>query len=230
MIEAMATAFLLQRTFVRAGLNPWNATLATMAFILSPLFLPLAFTFMRDVGGLLCLVICLYICLRAVQAGSERAAMACISLAALANAVGGTVRQIAWLGVLVMVPCTLWLLRRNRRVLVVGSLFCAARAAIVVAAMHWFARQPYAIPESVIPSRIDLESLKSLGRAGLRYAGQLMLLALPVLLMFAGSLRSWNRRMTIVFSAGIPSFVLLAIALSYTPSKLLWLPPSLKTS
>ena len=41
-VEAMATAFLLQRTFVRAGLNSWNATLATMTFVLSPLYFPSA--------------------------------------------------------------------------------------------------------------------------------------------------------------------------------------------
>src|ERR1700691_1184589 len=36
-IETMATAFLLQRIFVRSGMNTCNATLATMTFILSPL-------------------------------------------------------------------------------------------------------------------------------------------------------------------------------------------------
>ncbi len=106
-IEAMATAFLLQRTFVRAGLNSWNATLTTMTFVLSALYLPLAFTFLTDISGVLCIVACLYMCLRAVQAQSERSAMIWISLTALVNAVGGTARQIVWLGVLVMVPSTL---------------------------------------------------------------------------------------------------------------------------
>lgn len=103
-IEAMVTAFLLERIGVRAGLNAWNATLATLAFVLSPVFLPLAYTFMSDVPGVLAIVVCLFMCLRAVQAESERSAMAWICLAALLNAVGGTARQIAWLGVLVMVP------------------------------------------------------------------------------------------------------------------------------
>lgn len=212
-IETIVVAFLLQRTFVRAGLNAWNATLATMTFILSPLCLPLEFTFMTDVSGFLSIVVCLYMCLRALQAKGELSAMAWIVLAALLNAVGGTARQIAWLGVLVMIPSALWLLRRNRRVLVVGCFSYIAGAGIVIAAMHWLARQPYAVPQLLFPGRIDLRSLKVAVAFGLRSAGQLALLALPVLLMFAGTLRSWNRRMAAIFLAGFCFIVVPGIAL-----------------
>src|ERR1700733_11976418 len=78
-VESMATAFLLQRTFVRAGLNAWNATLATMTFVLSPVCFPLEVTFLTDVSGVLCIVVCFYMCLRALQAESERAAVVWIS-------------------------------------------------------------------------------------------------------------------------------------------------------
>jgi len=226
-IEAMATAFLLQRTLVRAGINSWNASLATMTFVLSPLCLPLDFTFMNDVPGVLSIVVCLYMCLRALQAKSERFAMAWISLAALLNAVGGTSRQIAWLGLLVMVPSTLWLMRRKRRVLVVGCLSWIAGVGIVVAAMHWLAQQPYSISESPIPGRPDLKALKYLVGVGLCGAGQLMLLALPVLLMFAASLRSWNRRKAAVLAAGILCFVVPGVALNLAGSRLGWLVPFL---
>jgi hypothetical protein len=212
-VEAVATAFLLQRTFVRAGLNSWNATLATMTFVLSPLYLPLTFVFKTDVSGILCDVACLYMCLRAVQTESERSAMAWISLAALVNAAGGTARQIAWLGLLVMVPCTLWLLRKSRRVLVAGSICWFIGVVFVVAAMHWFARQPYTQPQSMIPSRIDLKSLMLLVEYVVRSVGQLALLALPVLLMFCGSVRSWNRRAAVIFGAGSFCVVVLGVAL-----------------
>ena len=108
LIEAVVVAFLLQRSFVRAGLNSRNAVLAAMIFILSPLYLKLTYTYHTDVAGVLCIVVCLYMCLRACQAKSEHSAIVWISLAALVNAVGGTARQISWLGVLVMVPCTLY--------------------------------------------------------------------------------------------------------------------------
>jgi hypothetical protein len=191
-IEAVVTAFLLQRTCLRAGLNSWNAALATMTFVLSPVSLPWAFTFMSDISGTLCILACLYMCLRAVQARSKNSAMAWISLAALVNAVGGTARQIAWLGVLVMVPSTLWLLRKTRRVLLVGSIAWIAGVAFVVAAMHWFTRQPYSAPAPIL-DKLGFDLLKNFGRVVFGGAGVLALFALPVLLFFAGSLRSWRR-------------------------------------
>jgi 4-amino-4-deoxy-L-arabinose transferase-like glycosyltransferase len=88
LIVAMATAYLVQRTFVRAGIRPWNATLATMTFVLSPMFVPLAFGFMTDISGVFCTVLCLYMCLRAVQAGTENSMTAWISVAAMLNGLG----------------------------------------------------------------------------------------------------------------------------------------------
>ena len=195
-VEAMATAFLLQRTFLRAGINSRNAALATIAFILSPAYLEFAFVFLTDVSGILCIVVCLYMCLRALQAKSERFAMLWISSAALLNALGGTARQIVWFGVLVMIPCTLWLLRKSRRVVVTGCLSCIAGAVFIAAAMHWYSAQPYTIPESPfaeIPARGAYEYLKNLGRVVLGSAGVLAMFALPVLLMFAGALRAYRR-------------------------------------
>jgi hypothetical protein len=73
LVVATATAYLLQRTFVRAGIRQWNATLATMTFVLSPMFLALEFGFMSDISGVFCTVLCLYMCLRALEAGTPRA-------------------------------------------------------------------------------------------------------------------------------------------------------------
>lgn len=194
-IEAMATAFLLQRTFLRAGINSRNATLVTVAFVLSPLYFPYVYTFMSDVSGVLGIVACIYMCLRALDAKSERSAIAWIVLAALSNAVGGTARQIVWFGVLVIIPCTVWLLRRNRRVLVAGCVSYIAGACVMTAAMLWFAHQPLVNPESQVASGIDFLYLKNLGRVVLGGLGVLTLFALPVLLLFAGSLRARTRYM-----------------------------------
>ncbi|MGD0683459.1 MAG: glycosyltransferase family 39 protein, partial [Terracidiphilus sp.] len=226
-IEAVATAYLLERTFVRAGFNSCNATLATMTFVLSPLYFPFAFTFMSDVSGVLCILACLYMCLRAVQARSERAAMLWISLSALVNAVGGTARQIVWLGLLVMVPCTLWLLRKSRRALVAGGISWIIGVAFVATAVHWFAGQPYTIPTPLFPIRIDWRALESLEDMGLRGVGLLALLALPVLLMFSESLRLWNRRTAAVFGIGFLCFAVSGIALIRAGKLYLWHAPFL---
>jgi len=190
-IEAMATAFLLQRTLLRAGINSRNATLATLTFVVSPLYLPYVYTYMTDVSGLLCIVLCLYMCLRALQAASEGAAMAWIASAAISNAVGGTARQIVWFGLFLMIPSTLWLLRRNRRVLLTGGICCLAGIAFAVAAQLWFAHRPPIVGDSQVLGAID--SVKNLGRVTLGGAGVMTLFSLPVLLMFAGSLRLKTR-------------------------------------
>ena len=200
LIVAMATGYLLQRTFVRAGVSEGNATLATLAFILSPLFVPLAFTFMTDVFGVFTIVLCLYMCLRAIQASAHRSTIAWIGFAAILNGIGGTTRQIAWLGVLVMVPCTLWLLRRKPRVLLIGGILNAAGIAIVFLSMHWFSQQPWSISESPIPPVIDLNAVETASRSLLRLGASLTLLLLPVLVAFVAPLLHANRRMAAVFA------------------------------
>lgn len=224
-IEAVLAVFLFQRTLVRAGLNSWNATLATITLALSPLCLPLDFTFMNDVPGLLVIVACLYMCLRAVEAKSQRSASIWICMAVLLNVAGGTARQIAWLGVIFMIPCTVFVLRRRFRVLLWGGLFCAAGWATIPLALRWLARQPYIVPESALPGSIDLHSLKFVAGLGLNSAGLLALLAMPVLLMFAESLRTWNRRSATVFGAGVLCCAIPMIVSIVSGRKLAWIAP-----
>jgi hypothetical protein len=115
--------------------------------VLSPLFLPLAFRFVTDMAGLFCVVLCLYACLRALQARTDRSALAWICFATLSNAAsnsaGGTVRQIAWLGALVMVPSALWLMRRRQHFLLVGGLASIASIIIIFASLRRFHHRPY---------------------------------------------------------------------------------------
>jgi hypothetical protein len=149
-VVAMATAALLQRLYVRMGLNPWNATLATLTLVLSPLFLPFAASFMSDVPGLFVILLCLYGCIRAVQATSDRAAIQWLIFAAVSNAIGGTVRQIAWLGVLLMVPSAAWVLRRRRGVLIVTAVLVSISAVFIAGCMYWFKKQPYSVIEPLL--------------------------------------------------------------------------------
>ncbi|MGA7158197.1 MAG: glycosyltransferase family 39 protein [Acidobacteriaceae bacterium] len=156
LLVAVLMAFVLQRILVRAGTNERNATIGTLALVLSPTYLTLSVTFMTDITGLFAVVLCLYGCLRALQAPTSRSAIAWIAFAALTNAVGGTSRQIAWLGVLVMVPSTLWLFRSNRRVVVAGALFTLIGDVLVLASLHWLRLQPYALPEHLIPETYSI--------------------------------------------------------------------------
>ena len=147
LLVAMLLAFLLQRTLVRADITERNATIGTLALVLSPLYLMLSVTFMTDITGLFAIVICLYGCLRALQSPTDRSTIAWLCFAVATNAICGTSRQIAWLGILVMVPSTLWLLRSQRRVLLAGAAANLAGALFIFACMHWLKHQPYSMPE-----------------------------------------------------------------------------------
>ena len=146
LIVAMALAFVLQRTLVRANISERNATIGTLALVLSPLYLMLSVTFMTDIHGLFAIVLCLYGCLRALQASTPRTTIAWLCFAVLTDAICGTSRQIAWLGILVMVPSALWLLRAQRRVLIAGAAATLAGALFIFACMQWLRHQPYAVP------------------------------------------------------------------------------------
>src|ERR1700756_4690376 len=110
---AMASVYLLHASLIRFGITARNAVLGALTLGLSPLFLPLAASYMTDVAGLFCILLCLYLCQRALAAHSARTTILWLTCAALTNIAGGTVRQIAWLGTLVMVPSTAWLVRKR---------------------------------------------------------------------------------------------------------------------
>jgi hypothetical protein len=151
LLVATVMAFVLQRILVRSGITERNATLGTLALVLSPLYLMLSVTYMTDIFGLFAIVICLYGCLRALQASTSRAAILWLCFAVATNAVCGTSRQIGWLGLLVMVPSTLWLLRTKRSVLLAGAAINLSGALFILVCMQWLKHQPYTVPEHLLP-------------------------------------------------------------------------------
>lgn len=193
LLEAVLALVLLHRTFLRAGLNVWNATFGALTLALTPIFLLASIIFMTDVPGLLAFLVCFYACVRALQASSEDAAALWISVAALGNTVLGTSRQVAWLGALVMVPCALWLMRRQRRVLVAGALSCLVSWGAIAFLMHWFAHQPYVLHASLLPSRHLISISKEL-QIALRTLLDLVLFTLPVAFAFLPAGRRLPRR------------------------------------
>jgi hypothetical protein len=144
---------------------------------------------MTDINGLLIILLCIYLCQRAVDATTSQATIGWLTAAAITNCVGGTVRQIAWLGVLVIVPCTSWLLRRRRGVLRMGIFLWALGAAFVYACMLWWRHQPYALVESLSihypTSYVILKAVKSYSRLILCY----FLLIFPLLAVWFTRLR-----------------------------------------
>jgi hypothetical protein len=220
LLVATATAFLTQRTLVRAGITSRNATIGTISLVLSPLFLPLAVSFMTDIGGLFCVVLCLYACLRALQAHTNATVLAWLCFAALSNAAGGTVRQIAWLGVLVMFPCTVWLLRRRPRVLVTGAPLYAISFIIVFGSLHWFLHQPHAESEPLLVGISNPHQLVHLAVELLSIFLSFALFLLPILIAFIPAVSLRSRRTSTFLAVGglfcASVYIFLAVAHPHT--------------
>ncbi len=210
---SMALVFGLQRTFVRAGISERNATLATVALALSPLYLMLSVVYMTDIFGLFAIVTCLYGCLRALESTTSNDTIFWLCFAVATNAVFGTARQIAWLGVLVMVPSTLWLLRAQRRILIAGSVATLAGVLFVFGCMQWLKHQPYSIPEHIVPETFPIAStLWTL----LHFSLELPLILLPVLGLFLFRIRKSGTRAILIISVLVFGYLFL----SFYPSHL----------
>jgi hypothetical protein len=197
LLVSMVLAFVLHRTLVRANISERNATLGTLALVLSPLYLVLSVTFMSDIQGLFAIVLCLYGCLRALQAATPRAAIAWICFAVAADGICGTSRQIAWLGILVMVPSAVWLLRSRRQVFAGAAAANMAGMLLVFGCLQWFKRQPYNVPEHIFSDSFGVShAVGQLAHISL----DAPFLLLPIVALFLPGLLK-NRRWVLVVGA-----------------------------
>ncbi len=201
---AVLTAGLMHRILLRCGLTPRNAVVGTLTVVLSPLFLPLAYSFMSDVFGLFALLVSLYCCLRALedfeQARPAKVLVGWLALAMVSSVVLGTARQISWLGTLTLMPTAAWMMRRRRGVMAAGLGLLSMGAACIADLLKWFQGQPYSLKEIFLEQRLDvgavLNFVANLGRFGL----EMPFLVLPVAFGFVLFL-PWQKRRTRVLAA-----------------------------
>jgi hypothetical protein len=146
---AMLTVLLFHAILVRFGITPRNAVIGTLTFALSPLFLPIATSFMTDTPGLCSILLCIYLCQRAVAAQTSKSSVVWLILAAFTNLLSGTVRQTSWLGLLVIVPSTAIFLRNRKGVLLTAGVSWLVGCAFIAACLHWFNLQPGSLHEHV---------------------------------------------------------------------------------
>ncbi len=181
---AMASVYLFHHILRRFGINRGNAVLGALTMALSPLFVPMASTFMTDVPGLFVILVCIYMCQRAVTATSDRSALVWLCAASAVNVAGGTVRQIAWLGALVMVPAAAWLLRQRRGMKFAGALLFLASLIGVLICLHWFNKQSYSVPEHIIAGPFHPKMLFHLAGELFKTLLCLLLVIFPVSVMW----------------------------------------------
>lgn len=223
LLLAMATAFVFQRTLVRTGSSERNATLGTLAVVISPLYLMLSATFMTDITGLFATTLCLYGCVRTVRASSDRSAILWLCFAVITCALFGTSRQIAWLGNFVMVPSTLWLLRSRSRVLFAGALATAASWLFILGCMHWLARQPYAVPVPLFSKPFHVHiAIRELSYIIL----EIPFLTLPVIAVFAPRIFRTRPQIRFLLLAVLTAYVVIATLLRADPFAFIRLEPT----
>jgi hypothetical protein len=207
-------AVVMQRTLVCAGISERNAAIGTLALVLCPLYLLLTATYMTDIFGLFAIITCLYGCFRARQSTTARSAIAWVCSAVITNAILGTSRQIAWLGILVMMPSLLWLMRAQRRVLIAGTAVTLAGVLFILACMHWLKLQPYSIPERILPENFPLGIIfTNIVQVFL----ELPFLLLPIIAIFIPRIFSNNRRSILVVVSVILAYTALGFQRGYIP-------------
>jgi hypothetical protein len=211
LLIALFTAYLMQRTLVRFGISESNAVLGTLIFVLSPLFMPLSATMMSDIPGFFSVLACLYGCIRALQSIRDRHAISWLCFAVFVNAICGTSRQIAWLGILILVPCTLWLLRFRRTVLLYGAAVTTLGFVFVFVTLRWFNAQPYTVSESLVFPPFHLWAWSIVGRWYVKSLVEIGLLLFPLSIPYiAAALRFSPRKL-----AGMAAIAALFLALVY---------------
>ncbi len=193
-VLAILCVWITHAVFRRVGLERWPAVLGALTLGLSPLFVPMAVSFMTDISGLIAIVACIYCCLRAMESPETRRVVAWLVLAEIVGLLGGTTRQIAWLTVLVMVPSAAWMLRRRRGMVALGVVLWLLSAAFVAACMEWFKHQPFNVPETLTEGRLDFHGARELMGTMLAALLCLCLLLMPMLASGLGKLKGIRMR------------------------------------
>jgi hypothetical protein len=178
---ALLTVVLYHAILRNFGLNRAHALFGTLTLTLSPLFLALSATFMTDIPSLFSILLCLYLCQRALAATDDAHAALWLTTAALTNIALGTVRQVTWLGVLVIVPCCAWLLRRRRYIVPLAYVLWIVAVLSAKLLVAWFFRQPYSIPLTLFPKAIHAGTMVQLLKSSIQVVTTSLLFMIPVL-------------------------------------------------
>ncbi len=154
------TVVLFHQSLLRFGFTERNASFGTLTLAVSPIFLPVASGFMTDIPSLLVTVLCLFLCQKAVARKQDRSAVLWLAAAAFTNLAGGTVRQTAFLGILLMIPGVGWWQRRRRGVLPATAIFTVIGCAWIFLFLQWYRAQPYSMPETFLSVSLTTPALK----------------------------------------------------------------------
>jgi hypothetical protein len=139
---SMGFVLLVYATGRAIGLSPELAAFASVATGTSPLFLPLAVSFMTDASGCFFAMLCIYAAIRCTQAGGLRGATHWLWVLTLAGAIGGANRQIVWAAPITLIPYLCWVRRADKGFSAHAAAAYGGTSVAILAIVHYFG-QPY---------------------------------------------------------------------------------------
>ncbi|MFL6415738.1 MAG: phospholipid carrier-dependent glycosyltransferase [Bryobacteraceae bacterium] len=123
----------------RLGLRPNFAAFATLTVTTSPLFIPLAASFMTEPYACFFTFVCIYASIAAVESRSTTAAARWLWILSIAGILGGADRQSIWPLPLLLLPYLAWSKRSNTRFLIHSAIaytVCLSSLAFVLLHFH----------------------------------------------------------------------------------------------
>jgi hypothetical protein len=205
----------------RADLRPAAAVFLSLLVCLSPLFLPLATSFMTDVPALCYSLMGLYVFVLAAQARSIRAALAWLFVGAVCGMIGGMGRQTVWVVPLCIIPYLVVLRRSEPRFIAAAAVAWLLVVVDVVMTLRWFDRQPWVYLDPPILQCVR----QGLGHPEITITNVLMvgltivMFTLPAALAFDMECmaRLWRSRKTWQAAIIAAVVLLLSVAMSLKP-------------
>jgi hypothetical protein len=147
---AMGCGVLCYRLGRMAGLTTTSSLFGSLAFVMSPLFIPLAASFMTDVYGCFFMLLSFYCGVIAGEASlSIRQRIWWLSASVLVGYVGGLDRQTVYVAPGAVLLWAIWRWRRDRAMTIATGCLLAALGAGAYLAVRWQALQPLGAGEIV---------------------------------------------------------------------------------
>ncbi len=173
----------------KAGLRGELACFGALVIGTSPLFVPLAASFMTEPYACFFTVLCLYAAVSSAEARASKSAVFWLWALALAGLLGGSDRQSVWTAPLTLIPYLFWVRHSDRRfVLHATAAYVVLIAAIAALASHFTQSYPgLDVPRQELTAIVLRNFFSGSGRLlGLLLAS--LQVTLPALLCFRSAL------------------------------------------
>jgi hypothetical protein len=212
-------AYLLARS---ADLPPARAIFFFLLLCLSPLFLPLALSFMTDVPALFYTLFCLYAFVRTAQSQRASICLAWLAGGITFGIIGGMGRQTVWVAPLSVVPYLIFLRRRQSWFAATAAFAWMLVIADIFFSLRWFNRQPwvYLDPPLLNCMRMGFHKPGIFLNNLVMVCLTLVLLILPAVLpsVFASLARLWRLRKTWRGPVNAIVFCILGLGIARNPT------------